>query len=101
MFYSLNLTSPEISERKTVVTEIISIEFKKSYVCFFLLLLNLFFSKIKNIFSMFYCYECKNLLLFQDRDENGKRGGEVEVPLHAVAKGEVPAGLSNSLHDVV
>lgn len=27
-----------------------------------------------------------------DRDENGKRGGEVEVPLHAVAKGEVPAG---------
>lgn len=92
MFYSLNLTSPKISERKTVVTEIISIEFKKSFFFFFL---------IKNIFSMFYCYECKNLVLFQDRDENGKRGGEVEVPLHAVAKGEVPAGLSNSLHDVV
>ena len=50
---------------------------------------------------MFYCYEIKNLLLFQDRDENGKRGGEVEVPLYAVAKGEVPAGLCNSLHDVV
>ncbi|XP_036969886.1 ubiquitin carboxyl-terminal hydrolase CYLD [Acanthopagrus latus] len=27
-----------------------------------------------------------------DMDENGKRGGEVEVPLYAVAKGEVPAG---------
>nr|XP_046246822.1 ubiquitin carboxyl-terminal hydrolase CYLD [Scatophagus argus] len=25
-----------------------------------------------------------------DIDENGKRGGEVEVPLHVVAKGEVP-----------
>ncbi|KAM9357788.1 ubiquitin carboxyl-terminal hydrolase CYLD [Symphorus nematophorus] len=26
-----------------------------------------------------------------DTDENGKRGGEIEVPLHSVAKGEVPA----------
>lgn len=26
-----------------------------------------------------------------DTDENGKRGGEIEVPLHLVAKGEVPA----------
>ncbi|XP_044055834.1 ubiquitin carboxyl-terminal hydrolase CYLD isoform X2 [Siniperca chuatsi] len=26
-----------------------------------------------------------------DTDENGKRGGEVEVPLHSVARGEVPA----------
>ncbi|CAK6976420.1 ubiquitin carboxyl-terminal hydrolase CYLD [Scomber scombrus] len=27
----------------------------------------------------------------QDTDENGKTGGEVEVPLQAVAKGEIPA----------
>lgn len=31
---------------------------------------------------------------FQDTDENGKTGGEIEVPLHMVAKGEVPAGLN-------
>ncbi len=42
-----------------------------------------------------------SLCCFQDTDENGKRGGEVEVPLHLVAKGEVPAGLSHFLHDEV
>ncbi|TNN63930.1 Ubiquitin carboxyl-terminal hydrolase CYLD [Liparis tanakae] len=36
-----------------------------------------------------------------DTDENGKRGGEVDVPLHLVAKGEVPQGLSNSSRDDV
>ncbi|KAI3369102.1 hypothetical protein L3Q82_026072, partial [Scortum barcoo] len=30
-----------------------------------------------------------------DMDENGKRGGEIEVPLHLVAKGEVPAEPEN------
>lgn len=38
---------------------------------------------------------------FQDTDENGKRGGEVDVPLQMVAKGEVPQGLSSSLRDDV
>lgn len=30
----------------------------------------------------------------QDTDENGMMGGEIEVALHQVAKGEVPAGLN-------
>lgn len=32
----------------------------------------------------------------QDTDENGMRGGEMEVPLNQLAKGEVPSGLSIS-----
>lgn len=32
----------------------------------------------------------------QDTDENGMMGGEIEVALHQVAKGEVPAGLNIS-----
>lgn len=46
--------------------------------------------------NLHYIY---HFFFFQDKDESGKRGGEVEVPLHEVVKGEVPAGSSHSLHD--
>lgn len=35
---------------------------------------------------------------FQDTDENGQTGGEVEVPLQCVAKEEAPAGVSSGHH---
>lgn len=48
---------------------------------------------------MHYIYNFLSLG-FQDTDENGKTGGEVEVPLQSVAKGEVAAGSSNYLHNL-
>lgn len=36
----------------------------------------------------------KVLFVFQDKDENGKTGGVIKVPIDSVAKGEVPTGLS-------